>query len=54
MTVAQLFYQLRDLMVEQPQTLDYEVVLVPHGKDPRQPLTTIHQQLSTVILEARR
>jgi hypothetical protein len=53
MTTLQLVTQLRQLLLEQPQTADYEVVLVPHGNARSQGLAQIHQQRTVVLLEAR-
>jgi hypothetical protein len=52
-TLAQLVMQLQQLLLEQPQTADYIVVVLPHGNAPRQALTDIHQLKTTVQLEAR-
>lgn len=54
MTLEQLVMQLRQLLHEQPQTAEYTVVLCPHGNAPRQDLATVHQNLVTVLLEARK
>ena len=53
MKLDALVMQLRQLLLEQPQTADYDVVLVPHGRDFAQALANVHQNKTTVLLEAR-
>lgn len=53
MTLAQLLMQLQQLLLEQPQTADYLVVVLPHGNAPRQVVANVHQLKTFVQLEAR-